>query len=265
MPREGRYSLADRGYLVDPTTGTGKFVQEGVCSFEDISRVQCLILLGEPGIGKSIALENERTDVKRQAGQYRDDPGRADEDPRECRFRLAGARWRSPMGGPTPGTSGMGLVSRSRTNHYCLRRYPAFSGNELSVPYPTDFLGVRRVGHPSEAMCREKSLIWHWPKWRGTRRGRPTPCRFCSNADVLVFMFIPPTRRYGSRRLQSSSARPSRGIGLGQLRTAAPFVLSSASTRTGIVTADFATLSGALKTSSTQFAAFRLNASDFVN
>ena len=53
-PREARYSLADRGYLVDPTTGTGKFVQENVCSFEDIDKVQCLILLGEPGIGNQL-------------------------------------------------------------------------------------------------------------------------------------------------------------------------------------------------------------------
>ncbi len=66
-PREGRYSLAGRGYLVDPTTGTGKFVQENIYSFEDISQVQCLILLGEPGIGKSIALGNEQADVDRQA------------------------------------------------------------------------------------------------------------------------------------------------------------------------------------------------------
>ena len=67
-PREGWYSLADRGYLVDPTTETGKLGQEDVCSFEDISQVQCLILLGEPGIGKSIALKIDRSDVERQAG-----------------------------------------------------------------------------------------------------------------------------------------------------------------------------------------------------
>ena len=66
-PREGQYSLADRGYLVDPTTGTGKHVQEDACSFEDIGAVPCLILLGEPGIGKSIALETVRDDIDRQA------------------------------------------------------------------------------------------------------------------------------------------------------------------------------------------------------
>ena len=65
--REGRYSLEDRGYLVEPTTDTGKLVQEDVCSFEDISQVQCLILLGEPGIGKSIALKIEQSDIERQA------------------------------------------------------------------------------------------------------------------------------------------------------------------------------------------------------
>ena len=68
-PREGRYSLADGGYLVDPTTETGKLEQEDVCSFEDVSQVQCLILLGEPGIGKSTVLTAERSNVERQAGR----------------------------------------------------------------------------------------------------------------------------------------------------------------------------------------------------
>ena len=68
-PREGRYSLEDRGFLVNPTTGTGKLVQEDVRSFEDISQVQCLTLLGEPGIGKSIALKTERSDIDLQAGK----------------------------------------------------------------------------------------------------------------------------------------------------------------------------------------------------
>ena len=66
-PREGQYSLADRGYLVDPTTETGKLEQEDVCSFEDVSQVQCLILLGEPGIGKSTALNAERFDIEHRA------------------------------------------------------------------------------------------------------------------------------------------------------------------------------------------------------
>ena len=77
-PREGRYSLADRGYLVDPTTGAWKLVQEDVCSFEDINQAQCLILLGEPGIGKSIALETERSDIDRQAGKVGDQNLRID-------------------------------------------------------------------------------------------------------------------------------------------------------------------------------------------
>ena len=67
-PREGRYSLADGGYLVDPTTETGKLEHEDVRSFEDINQVQCLILLGEPGIGKSTALDAERVEVEHEAG-----------------------------------------------------------------------------------------------------------------------------------------------------------------------------------------------------
>jgi predicted NACHT family NTPase len=68
-PREAQYSLADRGYLVDPTTETGKSLQPEVRSFEHINESQCLIMLGEPGIGKSTALATEHGQIDESVKQ----------------------------------------------------------------------------------------------------------------------------------------------------------------------------------------------------
>ncbi|MEX0653497.1 MAG: DNA-directed RNA polymerase [Phycisphaeraceae bacterium] len=56
-PRTGTYSLGDRGYLTDPEAEYSQAVQPDVVGFETLEGVPCLALLGEPGIGKSTALE----------------------------------------------------------------------------------------------------------------------------------------------------------------------------------------------------------------
>lgn len=55
-PRDGAMSLADGGYLVDPAGEWGKAYNPHVRPFEEISETRCLVLLGEPGIGKSNAM-----------------------------------------------------------------------------------------------------------------------------------------------------------------------------------------------------------------
>src|SRR5262245_13876151 len=55
-PREGRLSLFDGGYLTDPTSEWGKLENPDVVSFAAIADFPCLVLLGEPGIGKTHAL-----------------------------------------------------------------------------------------------------------------------------------------------------------------------------------------------------------------
>ena len=62
-PRERNFSLADFGYLYDPDTEDGKHINPDVVSFERIADIPCLILLGEPGIGKSSALQTEKDDI----------------------------------------------------------------------------------------------------------------------------------------------------------------------------------------------------------
>jgi pimeloyl-ACP methyl ester carboxylesterase len=64
-PREGQASLADDGFLLDPDSEAAKYHPTDVVAFEAISDTPCLILLGEPGIGKSIALKNEFENVEK--------------------------------------------------------------------------------------------------------------------------------------------------------------------------------------------------------
>ena len=66
-PREEAFSLEDNGYLIDPEAEWGGEVQPNVVAFDQIQNVPCLLLLGEPGIGKSTAMESERDSIKSRA------------------------------------------------------------------------------------------------------------------------------------------------------------------------------------------------------
>ena len=63
-PREGLASLADDGFLLDPDSEYARYYQSDAVPYASISDTQCLILFGEPGIGKSIALRAEFETVK---------------------------------------------------------------------------------------------------------------------------------------------------------------------------------------------------------
>jgi predicted NACHT family NTPase len=58
-PREATFSLSDGGYLSDPDQEWGNVIQPDVVSFDKMSSIPCLILLGEPGIGKTYEMENQ--------------------------------------------------------------------------------------------------------------------------------------------------------------------------------------------------------------
>jgi len=57
-PPSGRYSLADGGFLVDPMSPSSKYYESTALKFDDIPAAPCLVLLGEPGIGKTKALDD---------------------------------------------------------------------------------------------------------------------------------------------------------------------------------------------------------------
>lgn len=63
-PRTGNTSLSDGGYLSDPDSKWGHIHNPNVLSFEKISNTPCLALLGEPGMGKSYAMQHEKTDLE---------------------------------------------------------------------------------------------------------------------------------------------------------------------------------------------------------
>ncbi|MBW4565569.1 MAG: hypothetical protein KME32_31705 [Mojavia pulchra JT2-VF2] len=72
-PRSGRINLADGGYLCNPEEKWGKIYNPDLVTFDAISHFSCLALLGEPGIGKSCALEAEKkqiiSKIQQQGGQ----------------------------------------------------------------------------------------------------------------------------------------------------------------------------------------------------
>lgn len=52
-PRDGSINLMDSGYLADPEGSYGNHFNPTLRSFEEVSKLPCLALLGEPGIGKT--------------------------------------------------------------------------------------------------------------------------------------------------------------------------------------------------------------------
>lgn len=52
-PRESTIELLDGGYLYKPNREWARFLQPNIVPLESLSHIPCLILLGEPGIGKS--------------------------------------------------------------------------------------------------------------------------------------------------------------------------------------------------------------------
>lgn len=57
-PRSGYIDLSDRGYLVNPESEWGQHYNPALVSLEAIADIPCLVLLGEPGIGKSQEMKN---------------------------------------------------------------------------------------------------------------------------------------------------------------------------------------------------------------
>ncbi len=57
-PPEGRISLFDDGFLDDPAEKFGKYMNPDLVSLDTPDYTGCLVLLGEPGIGKSVEMEN---------------------------------------------------------------------------------------------------------------------------------------------------------------------------------------------------------------
>lgn len=64
-PPEGSLQLDNSGYLTDPEGEYEKYSNPDVVSFERIKNTPCLILLGEPGIGKSQTIKDEVENIRK--------------------------------------------------------------------------------------------------------------------------------------------------------------------------------------------------------
>ncbi|NMC64014.1 MAG: HEAT repeat domain-containing protein, partial [SAR324 cluster bacterium] len=61
-------SLTDHGFLEDPTGEFGKYVSPNLATLEDLKKLGCLILVGEPGIGKSSEIKELYDATVNEAG-----------------------------------------------------------------------------------------------------------------------------------------------------------------------------------------------------
>jgi predicted NACHT family NTPase len=68
-PRSSQINLGDHGYLTDPESEWGKHYNPELVGLEAISDVPCLVLLGEPGIGKSKTIEKEHKRISDAYGE----------------------------------------------------------------------------------------------------------------------------------------------------------------------------------------------------
>jgi predicted ATPase len=57
--RTGTISLNDNGFLLDPESEYAHYYHKDVVAFEKIQKTPCLVLLGEPGVGKTTTLNSE--------------------------------------------------------------------------------------------------------------------------------------------------------------------------------------------------------------
>jgi hypothetical protein len=72
-PREGQINLSDQGFLADPESESGWYSPNpDLQAFGEIAALPCLVLLGEPGIGKSTAIDTERNTVEAEARELGD-------------------------------------------------------------------------------------------------------------------------------------------------------------------------------------------------
>jgi hypothetical protein len=58
-PRDQRYSVTENGYLSDPSSEFARFVQSSVKPLDQFREHSCIVLLGEPGTGKSTEFNKE--------------------------------------------------------------------------------------------------------------------------------------------------------------------------------------------------------------
>src|SRR6516165_3530748 len=72
-PLTSDIQLFDSGYPSDPEGEYGRTLNPSAVSSEQLSKVPCLVLLGEPGIGKSTAIRAFDATLRFDVGEYQTD------------------------------------------------------------------------------------------------------------------------------------------------------------------------------------------------
>lgn len=72
-PPEESINLSDDEFLSDPDSEFGKIINPWTVSFKSISHIPCLVLIGEPGIGKSTELVKQYKILKDELKDKKDD------------------------------------------------------------------------------------------------------------------------------------------------------------------------------------------------
>src|SRR5688572_7677374 len=66
---DGMVAYDERGYVLDPESDEwSRAFNPDLRQFSEIDSFECLVLLGEPGIGKTFTLEHERLALEQRAG-----------------------------------------------------------------------------------------------------------------------------------------------------------------------------------------------------
>ena len=68
-PRTGNINLSDGGYLYDPDSEYGDIYNPDVIHFEALAKKSCLVILGEPGTGKTHALKEAKDVIEARASE----------------------------------------------------------------------------------------------------------------------------------------------------------------------------------------------------
>lgn len=63
--RDGKISLDSNGFLLDPEWKYAKYMESQSVRFDAIEHIPCLALLGEPGIGKSTAMIDHKSEIEK--------------------------------------------------------------------------------------------------------------------------------------------------------------------------------------------------------
>jgi predicted NACHT family NTPase len=71
-PHTGNIRLDYSGFLYDPESEDSRYIKSDVVGFKDISHIGCLVLLGEPGIGKTTVAKEEYKEVCKQVCESED-------------------------------------------------------------------------------------------------------------------------------------------------------------------------------------------------